>query len=180
MTPFSTTRGPPGARPGRLNPPWPGRGPDRAAHSPLTNLRQPGSSGYRGPGATRLPHTPEPITHRPAGQWDHREGTQTQSSSRRPIVPFRVRPPLRFGGVSPQRLGVAQQFTLPPGVPGLGLQIQAWARGTTPLLRMRWQSVSCGPRGPAGRLTSRLPFARLETRIPRWAACASFPWVIRV
>ena len=60
MTPFSTTRGPPGARPGRLNPPWPGPGPGRAAHSPLANLRQLGPSGYRGPGATRLPRPIRP------------------------------------------------------------------------------------------------------------------------
>ena len=69
-----------------LNLPWSGRGPGRAAHSPLTDLRQLGSSGYRGPGATRLPHTPEPITHRPASRWDHREGTQSQSGSREALA----------------------------------------------------------------------------------------------
>jgi hypothetical protein len=50
------------------------------------NLRQLGSSGYRGPGATRLPHTPESITHRPVSRWDHREGTQSQSSSREALA----------------------------------------------------------------------------------------------
>ena len=173
---FSSTLG---RGPGRslLNPPGPCRGPGRAAHSPLANLRQLGPSGYRGPGATRLPRADHPPARRPMGPPRRHTVPEQQQEAHRPI---RVRPPLRFGGVSPQRLGVAQQFTLPPGFPGLGLQIRAWTGGTTPLLRMRWQSGSCGPRGPAGRLTSRILFARLETRISRWATCASFPWGIRV
>ena len=73
MTPFSNHRGPAGGLIGPLTDPW-------------RTLRQLGSPGYRGPGATRLPHTPEPITHRPASRWDHREGTQSQSGSREALA----------------------------------------------------------------------------------------------
>ena len=111
MTPFSTTRGPPGARPGRLNLPWPGRGPGRTAHSPLANLRQHGPSGYRGPRATRLPHTPEPITHRPAGRWDHREGTQSHSSSREALTLAGQAFPSGLGGY--HHIGLGKHSSLP-------------------------------------------------------------------